>query len=30
EDVLLLVKKVKSIIKDKYGVELEEEVQYIA
>ncbi len=30
DDVLTLVKKVKSIIKDKYGVELEEEVQYIS
>jgi len=29
KDVLLLVKKVKSIIKEKYGVQLEEEVQYI-
>ena len=30
KDVLSLVKKVKTVIKDKYGVELQEEVQYIA
>ena len=30
QDVLTLIKKVKSVIKDKYGVELEDEVQYVS
>lgn len=30
QDVLTLIKKVKSVIKEKYGVELEDEVQYVS